>query len=190
MNAPYKNLRPSIYEKLDEIVADGRTRQAACTELKSMIRDRAVILFDPHNPAATDDWLREAAFTLIDAVRQNSLTTPLGFREYFEKVDVIDWAELDKAVAAAISAEEPAADIKRTQEEPATSSEPETAKRLPPKQGAALEAIKACFPDGVPDVTEIPNKPFCAQIFAWLKVHRPKIEMDSITILRAAGRAK
>jgi hypothetical protein len=76
-----KNLRPSIFEKLDEIVAAGRTMPAACSELRSMIRDRAVILLDLHDPPQIDEWLRQAAATLIDAVRQNSRTTPLDDRE-------------------------------------------------------------------------------------------------------------
>jgi hypothetical protein len=102
MNVPYKNLRPSIFEKLDELVAAGRTMPAACTELRSMIRDGAVILLDLHDPGKTDEWLRQGAFTLIDAVRQNSKTLA-GDWKYFKNVAVIDWAEIDKAVGAAIS---------------------------------------------------------------------------------------
>ncbi|TYL87801.1 hypothetical protein [Bradyrhizobium cytisi] len=56
---------------------------------------------------------------------------------------------------------------------------------------AAEEAIKACFPMGVPDVLEMPNGAVAAKLSAWLKAHRPAAaKMSDKTILRAAGRAK
>jgi hypothetical protein len=175
MNAPYQAPPPNIAGMLDELVAAGRSMPAACTELRHLIRTRAVKLQDCNQPMQTDDALIERAVSWIDAFRRNAQLAP--WNEYLRDEVFADRAQFE-AVAG----------IKHTQEEPAASIEPETAKRLPPKRGAALEAIKACFPDGVPDVTAIPNGPFCIQIFAWLKVHRPKIEMDNITVLRTAGR--
>jgi hypothetical protein len=58
------------------------------------------------------------------------------------------------------------------------------------KRKTALEAIKACFPDAPPIPEHIENKAVLAIVFAWLKQHRPEAEMDNITVLRAAERAK
>jgi hypothetical protein len=58
-----------------------------------------------------------------------------------------------------------------------------------PKLAAAQDAIKACYPEKVPDVAEVPNGPFCTEIFRWLKTNRPAVRMDNKTVLRAAGRA-
>ncbi|MGY3358830.1 hypothetical protein ACVWZK_005493 [Bradyrhizobium sp. GM0.4] len=56
---------------------------------------------------------------------------------------------------------------------------------------AAQEAIKACFPDGMPDVLEMPNGAVAAKLAVWLKMHRPAVaKMSDKTLLRAAGRAK
>jgi hypothetical protein len=72
---------------------------------------------------------------------------------------------------------------------PATSAKP--AKRLSPKQRALRDAIRACFPDDVPDDVEMPNGPLTATLASWLKVHRPAVAMMSDkTILRAVGRAR
>jgi hypothetical protein len=63
-------------------------------------------------------------------------------------------------------------------------------KRMPAKQKAAHDAIRACFPEGPPAATVLPNGPFCTQISVWLKAHRPALaKMNDKTILRAAGRA-
>lgn len=60
-----------------------------------------------------------------------------------------------------------------------------------PRGRAAQEAIKACFPDGVPDIIEMPNGAVAAKLEAWLKMHRPAVaKMSDKTLLRAAGRAK
>jgi hypothetical protein len=60
--------------------------------------------------------------------------------------------------------------------------------RNSPKRAAAEAAVKACYPERVPSQPDLPNGQLCAELSAWLKIHRPKITMDDKTILRAAGR--
>ena len=64
------------------------------------------------------------------------------------------------------------------------------AKRPPVKRGAAVEAINACFPNGVPDEVEMPDGPLCAVLSPWLKTNYPALPMHDKTILRAVGRVK
>jgi hypothetical protein len=54
----------------------------------------------------------------------------------------------------------------------------------------ARSGIAAVYPGRIPTVVEIRNKPFCAQVQAYLKRHDPPINVSDDSILRAAGRKK
>jgi hypothetical protein len=78
------------------------------------------------------------------------------------------------------------------QAEPATKQTKSVAK--PKKQGKgerAKQAIKARWPDGIPDATRLPNKFFCPEVRKWLRADCKRLgipfsDMDNKTILRAA----
>jgi hypothetical protein len=92
----------------------------------------------------------------------------------------------------------PAAGIRSSEKEPAAAqaSISETqpaapAKRMSAKQRAAHEAIKACFPEDLPNDSDLPNKLFLKQVAKWLTDNRKAFAgMSNRTILRVAGRAK
>jgi hypothetical protein len=96
----------------------------------------------------------------------------------FSEDDLNSWAARNSAKTATTETEAPAACAKKN-----------GAKR-PRKRGAAEEAVKACFPKGVPNDVEMPDGPLCAVLSAWLKTKYPALPMHDKTILRAAGRVK
>lgn len=70
------------------------------------------------------------------------------------------------------------------------SSSARSPKRVATKRTAAEDAVKACYPKGVPDAVEVPDGPLCKEIAGWLRANRPALaNMSDKTILRAAGRA-
>jgi len=68
---------------------------------------------------------------------------------------------------------------------PAPSS---TRKKSARKLLAGIDALFACYPDGIPD--HVDNNTILAVTFAWLKANRSEVHMGNRTMLRAAGRAK
>jgi hypothetical protein len=60
-----------------------------------------------------------------------------------------------------------------------------------PKKVAAQAAINACYPNGVPPSSDLPNTSLCAAVWAWLKEKKPGMPtISDDTILCAAGRRK
>jgi hypothetical protein len=181
MNGPYRTPSPTIFDLIEELEAAGRTRSAACTELNYMIRDDAVTLLDFHQPRQSPEWLVQLATTLIDAVRMNSQSVPYLSVDYFKKV-FVDRAQFE----AAAGIQQPVL-ISATSNEGEKMNTPATRIR----GHAAAEAIKACFPQGVPAMVDLPNGQLCTQVAAWLAANYPAVaKMHDRTILRAAGRAK
>jgi hypothetical protein len=180
MSAPYRSKGPTVFELLEDLEAAGRSRSAACTELSNMIRDRAVALFDFHRPAASDEWLIGGACEMIGSFRLNA--PPPLWTTYFKQV-FVDRAQFEAA-----------AGIQRNQEAHAAANGAERAKTARPptaNQRALLDAIKECFPQGVPKDVDMPNGAVSNTLASWLKVHRPAVaKMSDKTILRAAGRAR
>jgi hypothetical protein len=64
-------------------------------------------------------------------------------------------------------------------------------KRRSYKRERAMEAIKALWPDGVPDQGALPNKALCKKVAEWIAKDQrtPRIEISDDTIQRAAGRS-
>jgi hypothetical protein len=63
------------------------------------------------------------------------------------------------------------------------------------KRDRAMQAIKAIWPNGLPNQTELPNDILCKRVSEWLKADCRKqnisfVEISDDTILRAAGRQK
>lgn len=68
-------------------------------------------------------------------------------------------------------------------------------RKTQPATQRAQRAIKALYPEGVPDQVTLPNKVLCRQVNEHLdkdtgKPNRPKVPISNDTILRAAGRRK
>jgi hypothetical protein len=74
----------------------------------------------------------------------------------------------------------------------ASAAMPRRRKRSGPRE-LVLSAINGTFPDGLPDVSVMPNQVFIQKVRNWIKL-RPEFEkvglLNDKTILRAAKRAK
>jgi hypothetical protein len=105
-------------EMVEELEATGRTADAACTELRNMIRDGAVTLLDFHEPPQTDNWLIEGALLILDAYRQmlsdfrekrrpaGAGALPYGYPEYFSDGVVALRAQFERAAGLGVSKRE------------------------------------------------------------------------------------
>jgi len=62
-------------------------------------------------------------------------------------------------------------------------------KRATPSLNTARNAVKACYPDGVPTQDAVPNATLCRQVSQYLKKNGQS-PVSNDTILRAAGRRK
>jgi hypothetical protein len=103
---PYKTPLPSVPEMIDELVAAGRTLDAACAELRNIIRDGAVILLDCHNPPQTNDWLINGALVIIDVIRRKERHAPWLYPAYFSDGVVVLREQFEVAARLAISEKE------------------------------------------------------------------------------------
>jgi len=106
MSGPYKTPLPSVPEMIDELVGAGRTVEAACFELRNIIRDGAVTLLDFHNPQQTNEWLVNGALLMIDAFRTKDRSVPYLYPEYFNNGVAVLRAQFEVAAGLAISEKE------------------------------------------------------------------------------------
>jgi hypothetical protein len=102
------------------------------------------------------------------------LVRPVGF---YSVADFQDWLDRNPPEAKPVT------------RQPKSAAKP----RKQDKRERAKEALKALWPDGVPDANTLSPKPLCAQVMTWLRADCrkrkiPWLDISDKTILRAAGR--